>query len=315
MPDVSALLFVMPVAVQVVCFALVWRAPRRVPRRIMRALLLLSAAIIAMYAAYDADYTLLAGEALLMATGWSMAGASGNESAGGASVNSVSRSVSRLIKGASLFVALALVLVAVRALDPGAESYSRFVDEHIRARGLTGVALYLGLTALFTCAGVPRQVFGLAGGYAFGVLWGTAWATAGVTLGCMMSFSYARFLGQNFVQRRFGHRIDPLEKFLVRSPFVMTFIIRSLPVGNNLVTNILAGVSRIPALPFFAGSCVGYIAQNFIFALLGSGVRVDPFWRVAISAALFVLASLLGVWLYRRYKADVESMGWSGQGE
>ena len=88
----------------------------------------------------------------------------------------------------------------------------------------------------------------------------------------------------------------------------MTFIIRSLPVGNNLMTNILAGVSRIPALPFFAGSCLGYIAQNFIFALLGSGVRVEPFWRTAISAGLFVVASLLGLWLYRRYKVDVDAM-------
>lgn len=222
--------------------------------------------------------------------------------------------VRRLLKGASLFAALAVALVLARAVA-GTESYSRFVDEHIRAHGLTGVALYLGLTALLTCVGAPRPVLSLAGGYAFGALWGTVWATAGVTAGCVLSFSYARFLGQDFVQRRFGHRIDRLEKFVARSPFVMTLIIRSLPVGNNLVTNILAGVSRIPALPFFAGSCLGYIAQNFIFALLGSGVRVDPLWRTAISAALFALASLLGIWLYRRYRADVESMTRPGQGE
>ncbi|MCH5276732.1 MAG: TVP38/TMEM64 family protein [Desulfovibrionaceae bacterium] len=221
----------------------------------------------------------------------------------------------RLLKGASLFAVLAAALLVARAVEPGAESCSRFVDEHIRAHGLTGVALYLGLTALLTCVGVPRQMLSLAGGYAFGALWGTAWATAGVTAGCVLSFSYARFLGQGFVQRRFGHRIAPLEKFLARSPLLMTFIIRSLPVGNNLVTNILAGVSRIPALPFFTGSCLGYIAQNFIFALLGSGARVDPFWRTAISAALFVLASLLGVWLYRRYRADVETMARPGRGE
>lgn len=214
--------------------------------------------------------------------------------------------VRRLLKGASLFAALAVALAL--ALEPGTGSYSRFVDEHIRAHGLTGMALYLGLTALLTCVGVPRQVLSLAGGYAFGALWGTVWATAGITAGCVLSFSYARFLAQGFVQRRFGHRLDRLERFVARSPLVMTFIIRSLPVGNNLVTNILAGVSRIPALPFFTGSCLGYIAQNFIFALLGSGVRVDPFWRTVISAALFVFASALGVWIHRRCKADVESM-------
>ena len=229
-------------------------------------------------------------------------------------MSSASRLARRVLKGASLFVVLAAMLVVARAVEPGAESYSRFVDEHIRAHGLMGVALYLGLTALLSCMGVPRPMLSLAGGYAFGAVWGTVWATAGVTAGCVLSFSYARFVGQRFVQRRFGHRIDRLEKFVARSPLVMTFIIRSLPVGNNLVTNILAGVSRIPALPFFAGSCLGYIPQNFIFALLGSGAHVDAFWRTVISAALFALASLLGVWLYRGYRADVESLARPGQG-
>lgn len=214
----------------------------------------------------------------------------------------------RLVKGAALFAAPAAILLLLRAVEPGAEAYSRFVDEHIRARGLMGVALYVGLTGLLSCVGVPRQLLSLAGGYAFGAFWGTVWATAGVTAGCALSFSYARFLGQSFVQRRFGRRIDKLENFLARAPLVMTFIIRSLPVGNNLVTNILAGVTRIPALPFLAGSCLGYIAQNFIFALLGSGVRVDPFWRTALSAGLFAVASLLGLCLYRRFRADVEAM-------
>ena len=82
MPDVFVLHFVTLVMVQALCFALVWRAPRRVPGRIMRPLLLIPAAIIGIYAAHDADYTLLAGEALLGAAGWIMAGASGSKSPG-----------------------------------------------------------------------------------------------------------------------------------------------------------------------------------------------------------------------------------------
>ncbi|MCH5276731.1 MAG: hypothetical protein J1E80_02730 [Desulfovibrionaceae bacterium] len=82
MPDVSPLLFVTCVTVQALCFALVWLAPRRVPRGLLRALLLISATIIALCASHDADYTLLAGEALLGAAGWIMTGAYGCESAG-----------------------------------------------------------------------------------------------------------------------------------------------------------------------------------------------------------------------------------------
>ena len=214
----------------------------------------------------------------------------------------------RLLKASSLFLVLAVAMVLVRALEPGTETYSQFVDNHIRAHGLTGIALYIGLVCLFTCLGIPRQVLSLAGGYAFGAFLGTIWATVGLTCGCVLSFSYARFIGQNFVQRRFGRRIDKLEKFLGRAPLAMTFIVRSMPVGNNLITNILAGVSRIPALPFFMGSCLGYIPQNFIFALLGSGVRVNPFWRTMVSAGLFIAASGLGLWLYRKYRVEMDAM-------
>ena len=52
-------------------------------------------------------------------------------------------------------------------------------------------------------------------------------------------------------------------------------------------------------LPFFLGSALGYIPQMLIFSLVGSGARVDQFWQVAIAMALFVLAAILGIVLYR----------------
>lgn len=212
----------------------------------------------------------------------------------------------RSIKGASFFAVLAGAILLLRSVDPTAEAYSRFVDDNIRAHGLNGIALYVVLVSALSCMAVPRQLLSFAGGYAFGALFGTVWATLGSLLGCMLAFAYSRFVGQSFVQRHLGKRIAKLEKFLGRAPFSMTFIIRCLPVGNNLLTNILAGVTRLPALPFFAGSLLGYIPQNFIFALLGSGVRVDAFWRTTISAALFILASAVGLFLYRKYRKDVE---------
>jgi uncharacterized membrane protein YdjX (TVP38/TMEM64 family) len=211
----------------------------------------------------------------------------------------------RFLRGAGVFAALAAFILLVNLVEPDQNFFSRFVDGRVRAQGASGVALYVGMAGLLACMGVPRQLIGFFGGYAFGVLCGALWATAGVTLGCVLSFSCSRFIGQNFAQRHFGRRIGKLESFLLRAPFTMTFIIRSLPVGNNLATNILAGVTRIPALPFFAGSALGYLPQHFIFSILGSGAHVDPFWRIAASAVLFLLASLLGFRLYRRYHAAV----------
>ena len=82
----------------------------------------------------------------------------------------------------------------------------------------------------------------------------------------------------------------------------MTLLIRLLPVGSNLATNLIAGVSSAGGIAFIGGSTVGYIPQTVVFALLGSGINLDPEIRISLSVALFFVSATLGVYLYRRYK-------------
>ena len=82
----------------------------------------------------------------------------------------------------------------------------------------------------------------------------------------------------------------------------MTVLIRFLPVGSNLITNLLAGVSSVRPLPFVAGSLIGYLPQTVIFVLLGSGIHVQPMVRSALSVLLFVVSATLGITLYRRLR-------------
>lgn len=201
-----------------------------------------------------------------------------------------------------LFVLLAGTLGVLQWLAPEVAVFTGLVDSYLPT-GLPGYLLYILLTAGLICVAVPRQLLSFAGGYAFGVGLGTLLATVGVTLGCVLAFSLSRFSGRRFVERRFAGKIVPFNAFLSRAPFLLAVLIRLFPSGNNLLFSLLAGVSRIPAAPFFLGSCLGYIPQNLVFALLGSGAHVDPLWRTGLSAVLFAVTSLLGWWLYRRYRA------------
>ena len=210
----------------------------------------------------------------------------------------------RLLKGVSVFVFLALCLCLLRLVDPDAGSLTRFVDEYIRSHGLRGCLLFVILAGGLTCFGLPRQLISFVGGYAFGMLFGTIWATAGTTLGCTLSFLYARFVGRGGVERRFSRQVARVNNLVCEAPFAMVVCIRLLPMGNNLLTCLLGGVSRISAWSFISASCLGYIPQNLIFALLGSGIRVDPFWRTALSAVLFAVSSLIGWWIYRRFRLN-----------
>lgn len=74
MPDGMAIVFAAGVVTQLAVFGALCFAPDRLPRAAARALLAAGAGCVAVYAARDADYTLLAGELLLGAAGWRMAG-------------------------------------------------------------------------------------------------------------------------------------------------------------------------------------------------------------------------------------------------
>lgn len=205
-------------------------------------------------------------------------------------------------KGIFVFAVLAVSVVAIRYL-PGFDEHALALS--IRDEGTKGVLLYIVITAVGSALGTPRQALSFAGGYAFGVLYGVVFATLGTTLGCVGSFFCIRKFGKPFLPARFAERMRALDAFVGKAPFTMTLTVRCMPVGNNALTNVLAGMSSIPALGFIAGSFVGYIPQNFIFALLGSGMRVDPFWRVLIAAFLFAAALGVGIFLFRKHRTPV----------
>jgi len=209
--------------------------------------------------------------------------------------------VKLLFKGAAVFLTLAGIILLANLLDI-AHMDAEWFDANIRRHGSWGILLYIALAAIGSACGIPRQALSFLGGYGFGAIYGTVWVTLGTTAGCALGFFYARIIGRSVITRLFAKRIARLNAFLSRSPFTMTLVIRSLPVGNNALTNLLGGLSSIPPTRFVAGSCIGYIPQNLIFAILGSGMRVDPFWRTAISAVLFAASSLVGYMLYRRHK-------------
>ncbi len=177
-----------------------------------------------------------------------------------------------------------------------------WIDTQVRGQGLAGQMLFIGMGTLFTALGLPRQFVAFLGGYAFGLGLGTGLGLLAATLGCAAAFYYARFLGRGFVAARFGKRIQRLDAFLHDNPFAMVLLLRLLPVGSNLGTNLAGGLSAVRGTPFVLGSAVGYIPQTVVFALVGSGIGLDPELRIGLGVVLFVVTGALGVYLYRRYR-------------
>ncbi len=167
--------------------------------------------------------------------------------------------------------------------------------------GWGGAALLIGAGGVMTALGVPRQGLAMAGGYAFGALAGGAIALLGQMLGCVLDYTAAHGLAAGLAARVLARpSAQRVHALLARHPFTATLTLRLLPLGSNVVMNLLAGAARLNPAAFFAATLLGYLPQTVVFALLGSGTQVGKSVQLAVGAGLFVCASGLGVVLYRR---------------
>ncbi len=177
-----------------------------------------------------------------------------------------------------------------------------WIDAEIRGKGISGELLFVGVGVVATAIGVPRQAVSFLAGYAFGFQVGTALGVLATLGGCIVTFFFARWFGRDLVAARFSRRIRRLDSFIHDNTFSMTLLIRLLPAGSNLITSLGAGVTGVRALPFLLGSALGYIPQTLVFALIGSGIGVDPTVRIGMGVALFLISGVLGVYLFRKFR-------------
>jgi uncharacterized membrane protein YdjX (TVP38/TMEM64 family) len=207
-----------------------------------------------------------------------------------------------LLRALGLLGSLAIIVPLLEKTHLGATFGPAWIDAEVRGHGLTGELLFLCAGGILTAVGMPRQLVSFLGGYAFGLVSGSALAVLATLIGCATSFYYARLLGRAYVASRFSARVRRLDGLIAQHPIKMTLLIRLSPVGNNLVTNLLAGVTSVRASLFFAGSAIGYLPQTVIFALGGSGVNASPLLGSALTVVLFIASGALGAWLLRKFR-------------
>ena len=207
-----------------------------------------------------------------------------------------------IVKGLALILSLALLGFLFKSSDLGNSVNEAWIDARVRGHGVNGALLFLLMGGLFTAIGLPRQIIAFLGGYAFSVGLGTLLGTLAALLGCILSFSYARFFGQSLLRARLGERAGRFDRFIHDHPFSMTVLVRLLPVGSNLLTNLAAGISSIRSWHFYSGTLLGYLPQTLVFALVGSGVHIAPALKLGLAIGLFVVSGAIGAWLYRRFR-------------
>jgi uncharacterized membrane protein YdjX (TVP38/TMEM64 family) len=180
-----------------------------------------------------------------------------------------------------------------------------WIRQSLAPWGAWAWVVFAALGAGMVSIGFPRIVLAAVAGALFGVMAGTALAQVASTLACAPAFFYCRWLGRDLVRRRLGARFRGLDGLLQDRGFPVVLMIRLCPVGNSFLTNCLAGVSAIPFGTFVAASFLGFLPENFIFALMGGGFAANFDLRLWSSLALLLAFSLFFIWYFGRSELGV----------
>lgn len=155
--------------------------------------------------------------------------------------------------------------------------------------------MLLAFLTVSTAIGLPRQIAAISASFLFGFNQGIVIATLATTFGCALTFVTTRYWCANWVFTRFPENSKKIQKFLSQNTLIKALIIRLLPLGSNFITNIVAGATRIPFIPYITGSFIGFIPQMILFSFAGSGISLasnDKSLLTLITSALIAGLSL-----------------------
>lgn len=165
---------------------------------------------------------------------------------------------------------------------------------------VTGIfaAVYIVMAAL-SFPGATLMT--LAGGAIFGFWVGVPVVLVSATIGATLAFWTARYVLRDAVQRRFGDRLETINKGLERDGVFYLFSLRLVPVFPFFLINLLMGLTAIRSTTFFWVSLVGMFAGTAAYVNAGTQLAAITHLSDVLSPALIISFVVLAIfpWLAR----------------
>ncbi|MDH3212205.1 MAG: TVP38/TMEM64 family protein [Myxococcales bacterium] len=206
-----------------------------------------------------------------------------------------------IAKLGSLLLLVLAVLAVSRGLDLGFLLDPKRLQAWLRAQGILGPFLFMGLLALaVVMSPIPSIPLDIAGGLAFGPWLGTLYAASGALVGSVVSFGIARLLGRALIERSLSGHINFCgqcsDKLLTKA----IFISRLIPGVSFDVVSYGAGLTKISLRKFSLATFVGMLPLTFLYVSSGAILAIGQGFTLTLGAIMVALFFLLPRWIERK---------------
>lgn len=145
------------------------------------------------------------------------------------------------------------------------------LDTFYQANSLT---VMTGFVALFLVIGLfllpGATLLSVCSGAVFGLPLGPLLVSLGATLGAVLAFFVARYILRDWVEERFGERLQPIQAGLCENDIHYILVLRLVPLFPFFLVNIAMGASQVSWKMFMLGTLLGKLPATWVYANAGS---------------------------------------------
>ncbi len=132
--------------------------------------------------------------------------------------------------------------LSLQALKDNRDDLLSFTETHSAVAAALFVLAYVAVTGLSLPGAV---ILTLAGGFLFGAVWGTLFVNLGATAGATLAFLASRYLLRDWVERKFGKWLGPVQQGFAKNAFSYLMTLRLIPLFPFFVVNLVSGLTRM----------------------------------------------------------------------
>jgi len=209
--------------------------------------------------------------------------------------------------GAFFYFDLAQYL-SLQSLKGNRDRLLAYVEDHYA----TAVLLFIGVYCLQTALSLPGAgALTLVGGFLFGNVVGTLYVNVAATAGATLAFLAARYLLQDWVERKFGDWLEPIQQGFARNAFSYLMTLRLIPAFPFFLVNLVSGLTRINVGTYIVATAIGILPGSFVYAFAGRQLGTLNSLKEIASPPVLLAFTLLGLLallpiLYRKMKKGTE---------
>lgn len=130
------------------------------------------------------------------------------------------------------------------------------------------------------------------------------------TIGATLAFLSSRYLLRDWVQAKFGNKLDTINKGVEKDGAFYLFSLRLIPVFPFFLINLLMGLTPISVAKFYLFSQLGMLAGTMVYLNAGTQLAeidslagiVSP--TVLASFALLGLFPLIAKWIMNKIRPN-----------